>query len=83
MLGYHRFRWPANSGIWIFPLLINEHQQQQQKKNVVKVGPPLTKLSGSAHEIVSCKGFIIARPSLTKFQKHSKLEKYVPGTITM
>ena len=31
--------WPANSCIWILPPL----------KNAVKVGPPLTKLSGSAH----------------------------------
>ena len=37
------FRWPANSGIWILSLLI------KLKKNVVKVGPPLTKLSGSVH----------------------------------
>ena len=34
--------WPAYSGIWIFPPLIN-------LKNPVKVGPPLTKFSGSAH----------------------------------
>ena len=37
--------WPANSGIWIRSLLI-----KLKKKNVVKVGSPLTKLSGSAHE---------------------------------
>ena len=36
------FRWPADSGIWNLPSLINY-------KKVVKVGPPLAKLSGSAH----------------------------------
>ena len=35
--------WPALSGIWILPSLINS-----ENKNVVKVGPSLTKLSGSA-----------------------------------
>ena len=35
--------WPADSGICIIPPLI------KLKKNVVNVGPPLTKLSGSAH----------------------------------
>ena len=35
--------WPAYSGIWIFPPLIN-------LKNPVKIGPPLAKFSGSAHE---------------------------------
>ena len=33
-----------HSGIWILSTLIN------QKRNVKKVGPPLKKLSGSAHE---------------------------------
>ena len=41
----------AYNGIWILPPLINSLKQQQQKKNV-KIGPPLTKLSGSAHETV-------------------------------
>ena len=35
----------AYSGIWILPPLI-------KKKSVVKVGPPLTKLSGSAHAVL-------------------------------
>ena len=37
------FHWPAYTciGIWILPHIL--------KKNVVKVGPPLTKLYGSAH----------------------------------
>ena len=53
VLGHHQhasetqFKWrlagPVYSGIWILPPLIN-------LKNVVKVGPPLTKLSGSAHD---------------------------------
>ena len=34
--------WSAYSGIWILSSTL-------KKKNVVKVGPPLTKLSGSAH----------------------------------
>ena len=42
-------RWPANSGIWIIPPPI------KLKKKVVKVGPPLTKLSGSAHVVVTDK----------------------------
>ena len=58
MLGHHQhtsempFKWRfaggpmvfAYSGIWIFPPLII-------KKNVVKVGPPLTKFSGSEHDL--------------------------------
>ena len=47
----------AYSGTWILPPLINT-----KKNNVVKVGPPLTKLSGSAHDghaaSASCTGFI-------------------------
>ena len=44
------FRWRAVDGplvvvFWILPLI-------KLKKNVVKVGPPLTKHSGSAHAIV-------------------------------
>ena len=35
--------WPAYSVIWIIPLLI------KLKKSVLKIGPPLTKLSGSTH----------------------------------
>ena len=35
--------WPACSGIWIFSSL------KYQKKKPVKVGPPLTKFSGSVH----------------------------------
>ena len=55
MLGHHRpaselpFKSiTANSGIWILPPLIK--LKKKTKKNVVKVGLPLTKLSGSAHE---------------------------------
>ena len=58
MLGHHRpvsetpfngvslagRRWLAYSGIWI----LSSTKNKQNK--VVKVGPPLTKLSGSAHE---------------------------------
>ena len=47
------FCWRADDGL----LLVQEfdhpysHQLKQiQKKNVVKVGPPLTKVSGSAHD---------------------------------
>ena len=36
--------WPAYSGIWLLSPLIN-------LKKGVKVGPPLTKLSGSAHDL--------------------------------
>ena len=39
MLGHHRR--PVFSGIWIL--------SSTKKKEAVKVGPPLTKLSGSAH----------------------------------
>ena len=59
ILGHHRHasetpfkrtkrRRPANSGIWIIP-------HHQTKKNVVKVGPSLTKLSGSVHVVVTDK----------------------------
>ena len=30
------------------------HQTEERKKNVIKVGPPLTKLSGFAHAVVCC-----------------------------
>ena len=42
-------RWPAYSGIWI---RLPPHQlspRQKTKKHVLRVGPPLTKLFGSAH----------------------------------
>ena len=38
------------SGIWILPSLIKLKKKKKKRKNVVKVGPPLTKLSGSVHE---------------------------------
>ena len=41
--------WPTFRGIWIVPPLIN------LKKNVAKVGPPLTKLYGSAHVYWWCR----------------------------
>ena len=43
--------WPADSGIWILPPLIKlkKNNNNNKKKNVVEVGPPLTKMSGSAH----------------------------------
>ena len=37
--------WPGYSGIWILPPLIILKKQNK------KVGPPLTKLSGSAHQL--------------------------------
>ena len=39
--------WPVYSGTWILPPLIN----LKEKGNVVKVGHPLTKFSGSAHDV--------------------------------
>ena len=57
MLGHHRlaskFRWRAVDDPLkvvfgsFFPL---SNYKKEKKKIVVKVGPPLTKLSGSAHE---------------------------------
>ena len=45
------FRWRADDGPLIYLDPPSPHQlKKQNKKNVVKVGPPLTKLSGSAHE---------------------------------
>ena len=50
------FRWRASDGLFIVvlesslpPSPVTKKQQQQQQKPVVKVGPHLTKLSGSAH----------------------------------
>ena len=54
ILGHHRlasetpFKWPAFSHIWILSPLFN-WKNKQKKNNVVRVGLPLTKLSGSAH----------------------------------
>ena len=42
----------ADSGIWILPPFIKKKQKKKQKKNVVQVGPPLIKLSGSAHGLL-------------------------------
>ena len=42
------FRWRADGG----PLIVvfgSSHQLKTKKKKIVKVGPPLTKLSGSVH----------------------------------
>ena len=52
---YMAFRWRADEG----PLMVvidpsSPHQtKKKQKKNPVKIGPPLKKLSGSAHEVYS------------------------------
>ena len=40
--------WPADSVIWIFSPLIN----YIQKKNFLRGGPPLTKLSGPVHDTI-------------------------------
>ena len=50
------FRWRANDD----PLIVvlgsslpsSKKKKKKKKKNVVKVGPPLTKLSGSAHVFI-------------------------------
>ena len=66
MLGYHRpasetlFKWcfvggplmAANSGIWILPP--PPPPFNKLKKKLSKVGPALTKISGSAHNIHVC-----------------------------
>ena len=51
------FRWRADNGtfldIWIFgssnPSTTKKKKKKKKKKNVIKFGPPLTNLSGSAH----------------------------------
>ena len=45
------------------------HQQKKKKKNVVKVGPPLTKLFGSVHDQALSDG----EPSVSTPVKHSHL----------
>ena len=48
------FRWPTFSGILI---LSPYHQvKKKQQKNLVSVGPPLTKFSGSAHDVFCLPG---------------------------
>ena len=51
--------WPAYSGIWILPPLFN----RKNPKINVKVGLPLTKLSGSAHvsltKCITCAMYIL------------------------
>ena len=46
------FRWQADYGPFLVAFRFSPCLQlkKKQKKNVVSVGPPLTKLSGSAHE---------------------------------
>ena len=43
------FRWRADDGSLI--VVFGPSHPHQLKKNVVKVGPPLTKFSGSAHDV--------------------------------
>ena len=45
------FRWWADDSLLI--VVFGSYLHSSTKKNVVKVGPPLTKLFGSAHEISS------------------------------
>ena len=58
------FRWPTYSGIWILSPLIN--LKNKTKKTTVKVGPPLTKLSGSAHDTYS----VLSLLRTVRYQKH-------------
>ena len=59
MLGHHRstsetpFKWRFASGPMLVRLwwYLDPLSYYQIKKNIVKVGPPLKKLSGSAHEM--------------------------------
>ena len=44
------FRWRADDGLLIV-VLGSSLPSSTRKKNNVKIGPPLTKLSGSAHDI--------------------------------
>ena len=60
------FRWRADDGPLIVVLASTK---KRQKKNVVKVGPPLTKLSGSAHEITQKKSRTLGyQITFTRFQ---------------
>ena len=43
-------RWRANDGPLIVVFGSSLQQKNNKQKNVVNVGPPLTKLSGSAYE---------------------------------
>ena len=40
------------------PLSPHQLKKQTEKKNVIKFGPPLTKLSGSAHVFNECGGIL-------------------------
>ena len=42
--------WPPNSGILILHSLIKKKKKKKKKKEIVKFGPPLTKVSGSTHD---------------------------------
>ena len=47
------FRWRANDRplLVVFGSSLPSSTKKSNKKNVVRIGPPLTKLSGSAHEL--------------------------------
>ena len=52
MIRHLAFRWRADDG----PLIVlfgptHSSSTKKRKKNVIKVGPPLTKFSGTAHEV--------------------------------
>ena len=66
MLGHHwydsetPFKWrfagrSMLARLWWYldPLSLHQLTKKQQQKNVVKVGPPLAKLSGSAQNVAS------------------------------
>ena len=79
--------WPSHSGIWI----LSSTKKTKQKKNVVKAGSPLTKLSGSTHETDGTRplqNFFEKVDSETESADHKKatklrsIEKVNPSTMT-
>ena len=67
------FRWRAEDGPLIVVLgssLPSSTKKKKKKKNIVKVGPPLTKLSGSAHAIIF--PYRHTNPTITSAYLHLK-----------
>ena len=48
------FRWRADNDtlVVVFWIISTSQKRKKERKNFVKVGPPLAKLSGSAHALI-------------------------------
>ena len=60
--------WPAFSGIWIL-----SSSKNKKKKQVVKVEPPLTNVSGSAHRFCYCDTSLMRSSAKIEYSQNGKI----------